>query len=460
MIKFDLILKNGNCLIKNPTHGEFLKIETLDVGILSGKIVEISSHLSAQESQEVIDLRGLHLLPGVIDTQVHFREPGLTAKEDFESGTRAAIMGGVTTVFDMPNTKPSTTTAKLYHEKYNLIQKKSHCDFGLFFGASAENSDETGKSDQLPSCCGIKIFMGSSTGSLLVSEDELIESHFKNVKHSPIFAIHAEDEKILNERRALLEAKLTSSKNPVSLHPWWRNEQSAFNATQRILKLSQKWNQKIHILHISTAEEVAFLFKHKTELTTLEVLPQHLFFAAPECYEKWGPQVQQNPPIREARHREALWKGVQEGLFDIIGSDHAPHTLEDKNKPYPFSSSGMPGVQTLVPLMLNFVNQKKLSLERFTEMVTENPRRIYGIQNKGRIDVGFDADFTVVDLKKEKTIEETWLQSRCGWSPYSGMKVQGWVTMTFLRGKKVMADDQILSSPTGLGVLLNGFTKR
>ncbi len=232
MKKYDVILKKGWAVVPSA-HQKSLKIEQVDIGILGGKIVEISTTLNPKNADEVISLDGLHVLPGVIDTQVHFREPGLTHKEDFESGTRSAIMGGVTTVFDMPNTNPATTSHALYLEKYNLIKQKSHCDFGLFFGATESNATEAQTVNQLPSCCGLKIFMGSSTGSLLVQDDVMIENHFRTASHQKVFAIHAEDEAILKERKKNLEKQFLTHKNPVSLHPVWRNEKSALRATQR-----------------------------------------------------------------------------------------------------------------------------------------------------------------------------------------------------------------------------------
>jgi dihydroorotase len=382
-----------------------------------------------------------------MDSQVHFREPGLTHKEDLETGTRGAILGGVTSVFEMPNTTPPTSTPEALGEKLRLAQGRAWCDHAFFIGATAENADHLNELEVLPGCCGVKIFMGSSTGSLLVSDDDSLRHCLKSGHRR--MAIHAEDESRLKERKALL------GESPhVRLHPFWRDEETAFLATKRILALAREASRPLHILHVTTAQEMELLKANK-DIATVEVTPQHLFFAAPDCYDKLGTLAQMNPPIRNAFHREALWQAVSDGTVTVIGTDHAPHTLEEKSKPYPQSPSGLTGVQTLVPLLLNFVNEGRLTLEKMVELVCQNPARLYKAKNKGQIVLGFDADFTVVDLKKKKTIQNSEMATRSGWTPYDGLTVQGWPVMTLIRGSVVMRDGQTVGRPSGQPILFS-----
>lgn len=436
--KVDLLIKNGTCLIWNPTKG--LTQEKVDIAVVDKKISHIQSGLNLQATQ-IIDASGLHVLPGVIDSQVHFREPGFTHKEDIHTGSKAAALGGVTSFFEMPNTNPATTTLDLFKEKIASAHKTSYVNFAFFVGASAENTLELQKLEKLPGCPGVKVFMGSSTGSLLIDSDELLEEVIRNCQRRII--VHSEDEARLKARKPIA----IDSKDPHS-HPIWRDEQTALLATQRLLSLAEKYNKKVHVLHISTSEEMEFL-KNKKHLATVEILPQYLTLFAPDCYDKLGNFAQQNPPIRDKKHFEPLWQAVRTGIVDVIGSDHAPHTKEEKNKPYPQSPSGMPGVQTLVPIMLNHVHEQRLSLERFVELVTEGPRKVFGVVNKGRIQKDFDADFTLVDLKKTRTIENKWIASKCGWTPYHGMKVTGWPTHTIVGGTIIMQEDHVLEFGKG-----------
>lgn len=435
----DLILKNADAMIFDSTTNKIEK-QRVDIAIKDKRISEISSSLQST-SPNVIDLSGLTILPGLIDSQVHFREPGMTHKEDIQTGTRAAILGGITSVFEMPNTNPSTTTDVAFYEKMNLAKNRANCHYSFFLGASNENISELENLEKLPHSPGIKIFLGASFGSLLVDDDKIFEEVMKHGKRR--LTIHSEDEARMRERKHIA----VEAGHPRA-HPIWRDVESAMISTKKAVRLAQKYKRPIHILHVSSAEEMAFLKDHK-DTASVEILPQFLTLSAPECYERLGTLAQQNPPIREARHMEHLWRAVQDGTVDIIGSDHAPHTLEEKNKAYPQSPSGFPGVQTLVPIMLNHVHQGRFSLERFTEMVSENPRRLFGVRNKGRIQVGFDADFTVVDLKKENTITNAWIASKCGYTPFDGMKVTGWPTHTILNGKVVMENDSVISAHQG-----------
>ncbi|MBX3040750.1 MAG: dihydroorotase [Bdellovibrionaceae bacterium] len=445
-MSYDLLLKGAEVLLPHPS-GKGLQRAQVDVAIRDGKTVEIGSNITIPAAQ-VVDLKGLHLLPGVIDSQVHFREPGLTHKEDLESGTRGALLGGVTAVFEMPNTNPATTTKELFEDKLARAKGRCHTHYAFFVGASPENADRLETLETLPHCSGVKLFMGSSTGTLLVEEDVHIERALRSGHRRVI--VHAEDEARLRERKHLAE----EGGHP-RFHPIWRDEETAFLATSRLLKIARKTGRPVHVLHVTSAKEMDLL-KDSKDISTVEILPQHLTLSAPECYDRLGTFAQMNPPIRDQHHQDRLWKAVLDGTVDILGSDHAPHTREEKAKPYPQSPSGFPGVQTLVTLMLNHVNQGRISLEKFVELVTENPRRVFGIKNKGRIAVGFDADFTVIDLKKSRRIENSWIASRVGWTPYDGMTTTGWPVMTFLKGRLAMREDEILLPSSGEAVDFEG----
>jgi dihydroorotase len=446
MEKFDLILKDAMVAIPHPKSSSTdvgIKLEQVDIGVLNGKISKLGSCYK-DHADSIISLKGLHCLPGVIDSQVHFREPGLTHKEDINTGTKGALLGGVTSIFEMPNTLPPTTTREALNEKMKSADQKAWSHYAFFAGASNDNIESLKDLETVKACSGIKVFVGSSTGNLLVEEDAKIEAILKSTNRRVIF--HSEDEFILRKNKHIA----TESKD-VRNHCVWRSVESALSSTQRILNLAEKTNRQVHILHITSEEEVHFL-KNKKQWATMEILPQHLTLSAPECYERLGTLAQQNPPIREKRHLEALWKAVVDGTFDVLGSDHAPHTLEEKMKEYPQSPSGMPGVQTLVPIMLDHVHNKKISLERFVELVGEGPRKVFGCINKGRIQVGLDADFTIVDLKKTQTIENKWIASRCGWTPFDGKVVTGWPWATILLGNTAMRENEIILPPQGQSV--------
>jgi dihydroorotase len=387
-----------------------------------------------------VGCRGLHILPGVIDTQVHFREPGLTHKEDLESGSRSAVMGGVTAVFEMPNTDPATTSAQALADKVKRGHHRMHCDFAFFIGGTRENTQDLPELERLPGCAGVKVFMGSSTGSLLLEDDEGVRNILKVIRRRASF--HSEDEYRLNERKGLRVAG-----DPRS-HPVWRDEIAALQCTQRLVRLAHETGKRVHVLHITTAEEMDFLKDHK-DVASVEATPHHLTMAAPDCYERLGTRAQMNPPVRDDRHRRAIWWGVQQGIVDVLGSDHAPHTIEEKAKTYPASPSGMTGVQTVVPIMLNHVHAGRLSLARLVDLTSAGPARLFGIARKGRIAVGYDADLTVVDLARHETITNDWVASRAGWTPYAGMEVVGWPVGTVLRGARVMWDGELTGPGRG-----------
>ncbi len=435
----NLFIKNANSFVHGPNG---LELSTVHILVESGKIKQISSNeINVGSDFPILDAKGLHVLPGVIDSQVHFREPGLTHKEDLETGTRGALLGGVTSIFEMPNTIPATTTQELFEDKLHRAKDRCHVNYAFFIGGSAENAEKLAELEKNKNCSGIKVFMGSSTGTLLVEDDETLEKILRSGQRLVI--VHSEDEPRLKERKKTI---LTS--NDPKLHPLWRDVETALKSTKRLVALAEKTKRPVHVLHVTSAEEMDFL-KNKKNVVSVEVLPQHLTLFAPDCYEKLGTYAQQNPPIREKRHLDRLWQAINDGTVDVLGSDHAPHTKEEKNREYPNTPSGMPGVQTLVPIMLNHVNNGKLSLQRFVELTSENQRRVFKIKNKGRIEVGHDGDFTIVDLKKKMTIENSWIASRSGWTPFDGMQVQGWPVMTILNGQICMQEGRITAAHQG-----------
>jgi dihydroorotase len=435
---FDTLFKGGTVVNQDG-------IGMVDIGVSQGKIVALGS-LDPKSAGEVVDCTGLHILPGVIDTQVHFREPGLTHKEDLESGSRAAVMGGVTAVFEMPNTDPQTTTAEALADKVKRGTHRMHCDFAFWVGGTHDNVKHIPELERLPGSAGIKVFMGSSTGSLLVEDDKGVAAILEKTRRRSAF--HSEDEMMLRARKDIRVEGDPSS------HPIWRSPEVALRCTERLVRIAHETGAKIHVLHISTAEEIAFLADHK-DVASCEVTPHHLTIDGDEAYKRLGTLVQMNPPVRGADVRDALWQGIAQGVADVLGSDHAPHTLEEKAKPYPNSPSGMTGVQTLVPMMLDHINKGHMSLQRFVDMTSAGPQRLFGIANKGRIAKGYDADLTIVDLKRRQTITNQWITSKCGWTPYDGVSVQGWPIGTIVRGHRVMWEGEVIKASQGEAVRFN-----
>ncbi|MER8867634.1 dihydroorotase [Mesorhizobium sp. M0751] len=431
---YDLIL-TGGIVINHDGEG------FRDVGINGGRIAAIGD-LRQASAGETIDCRGLHILPGVVDSQVHFREPGLEHKEDLETGSRAAVLGGVTAVFEMPNTNPLTTSEATLADKVRRATGRMHCDFAFWVGGTRDNAKDAGDLERLPGAAGIKVFMGSSTGDLLVEDDEGVASILRNTRRRAAF--HSEDEFRLRERLGERIAGDPSS------HPVWRDEIAALRCTERLVRIARQVRARIHVLHISTAEEIGFLEQHK-DVATCEATPHHLTLSADD-YAQLGTLIQMNPPVRATRHRDGVWHGVAQGIVDVLGSDHAPHTLAEKAKPYPASPSGMTGVQTLVPIMLDHVNAGRLTLQRFVDLTSHGPQRIFGIARKGRIAAGYDADLTIVDLKRRETIANAQQGSKAGWTPYDGRQVTGWPVGTIVRGRRVMWEGEIVAPGQGRAV--------
>ncbi|HXW20817.1 MAG TPA: dihydroorotase [Roseiarcus sp.] len=428
---YDLILEGGIVVNQDGAGAR-------DIGV-AGETIAAIGPLGSASAAARIDCRGLHILPGVIDSQVHFREPGATHKEDLETGSAAAALGGVTAVFEMPNTDPLTVSAAALEDKLARAKNRMHCDFAFWVGGTHENVADLPELERLPGAAGIKVFMGASTGKLLVADDQGLRAILGRTRRRAAF--HSEDEPRLNERKALRVAGDPSS------HPIWRDEIAALRATQRLVAIAREKRAQIHVLHISTAEEIEFLQGAK-EVASCEATPHHLTLTADD-YARLGTKMQMNPPVRAPRHRQAIWRGLAEGVIDVLGSDHAPHTLAEKAKPYPESPSGMTGVQTLVPTMLDHVANGRLTLQRFVDLTSAGPQRLFSIAKKGRIAAGYDADFTIVDLKRRATIRDSWIASRCGWTPYDGKEVTGWPIGAFVRGVRVMWEGEIVAPSRG-----------
>ncbi len=399
-----------------------------DIAIRDGRIVAIG-HVD-QPVGEIVDARGLTVLPGVIDPQVHFREPGAEHKEDLESGGRAAAAGGVTAFLEMPNTRPPTIDAAAVADKIARATGRSRAHFGFFLGATPDNVAETAAASGVP---GIKIFMGSSTGTLLVHEQDALERHFAAARVPLV--VHAEDELRLRARSGLYPGV-----DDPGLHPIIRDPQTALIATRRAVDLAVRHQKRLHVLHLSSADEVAFLRDRPDDgLVTTETLPQYLWLDA-SWYARLGTHLQMNPPVRDLRHQRALWAGLLDGTIQCIATDHAPHTLDEKAQPYGKAPSGMPGVELSVPLMLHAVHDGRCSIRHVARWMSEAPARIYGLVGKGRLALGADGDLTVVDRRVSRSVRADALQSRAGWSPFEGWTLRGWPVMTVLLGRPVFRD--------------------
>ncbi|MBA4803904.1 MAG: dihydroorotase [Brevundimonas sp.] len=429
---YDLIVRGGE-VANHAGRGP------ADVGVVDGRIAFIGD-LSQASAGETFDAAGLTVLPGVIDTQVHFREPGLEWKEDLETGSRAAALGGVTAVFEMPNTEPNTTDPDTLQDKLDRARDRMWTDHAFYIGGTHENARFLGELERLPGCCGVKVFMGASTGTLLVADDDGVREVLRHVKRRATF--HSEDEYRLAERRPLARAGDWTS------HPEVRDPESAIMSTRRLVRLAQETGARIHVLHVTTAEEIDFLSHHK-DVATVEVTPQHLTLDGDEAYARLKGLAQMNPPIRNAPHIAGLWRGIEQGVADVLGSDHAPHTLEEKARPYPASPSGMPGVQTLVPVMLTHVANGRLTLDRFIDLTSHGANRVFGIAGKGRMAEGYDADLTIVDLKAKHVLRHEDMATRSGWTPFDGMACTGKAMATIVRGRVVMRDGELQGSAHG-----------
>ena len=437
-------MDTNSLLIKNGSLVNSSGVLKSDIFISGGKITQIGTSLDC-EADRVIDAAGKYIFPGLIDPQVHFRDPGLTHKEDLKTGSMAAAAGGITTFFEMPNTNPSTITLEKLEKKYKVASEKCITNFSFFFGATNDNIEEIKKMDNT---CGLKIFMGSSTGDLLVDDDEALDRIFSCC--DKIIAVHAEDEEILKE------AEKKVSKDSFANHPDARPVEAALKATTKAVNLALKYKKRLHVLHLSTAEEVEFLRKHKSSgLITAETTPQHLLMHAPNIYNEIGSFAQMNPPIREKYHQKELWAGLKDGTIDCVATDHAPHTFEEKALPYGQAPSGMPGVQTSLTLMLNEVANEKINLEDVVKWMAENPAKLYNIKGKGFLKEGYDADITIVDMDCEKTILNENMYSKCGWTAFHNTTTRGWPIITIVNGNIVYENDELNLDVFGKPVKFN-----
>jgi len=405
-----------------------------DLACDQGRITSIAPMIS-RDGHEEIDAEGKLLMPGVIDPQVHFREPGGTNIEDLGSGSRAAVRGGVTSFLEMPNCKPATIDQAQLDWKIARASATSVANFGFFIGATIDNLASLNNATP---ACGIKIFMGSSTGDLLVNEEKDLDRIFGNGER--LIAVHAEDEARIRERTNELLGE--DETRDYALHSRIRDAQTALIATDRALYLSQKYGRRLHILHLSTAEEVERLRTAKTGQVTCEVLPNHLFLSTDD-YQALGSRVQMNPPIRNPDNAAKLWAGLHDGVIDIIATDHAPHLLEDKTRPYPRSPSGIPGVETSLPLMMTAMREGKCTLAQILRWMCSGPAELYRISNKGKLVEGFDADLALVDTESSKAIRDEEVFSRTGWSAYAGRSLTGWPLYTIVGGRVVFDNGKI-----------------
>ena len=429
--KYNLIIKNGSCFING-------KIKKTDLALKENKISKIGEINS--DAEKIYDVSGKLVLPGIIDTQVHFREPGSTDAEDLESGSRAAVLGGVTSLFEMPNTNPPTSNLIEFDKKLKAAKNRMHSNYAFYFGATADNTDQLSDLKNIEGCCGVKLFAGSSTGNLLVDKESDIEKVIS--KSDRVVSIHSEDEDIIKLRKKFIKT------GNVHSHPEWRNVECAMSSTRRVVKIAERFNKKIHVLHVTTKEEVEFLAMHKKNVT-FETTPQHLTLFAPDCYDKLGTYAQMNPPLRTKDHYDKLWIAIKNNIVDVLGSDHAPHLKINKEKEYPNTPSGMPGVQTIFPVMINHVNNGKLTLNQLINLMCVNPCKIFGIKNKGFIKEGYDADLTIVDMNKEVTIKNDMIASKCGWTPFHNYKVKGFPVGTIVNGILVMSEGKIMVESKG-----------
>ena len=436
---YDLLIRGGTCVLP---WGEF----AIDVGVRDGRIAALGA--AGATADRVLDAAGLHVLPGLIDPHVHLRDPGDPAIETIPTGTKAAVLGGLAAVFDMPNTSPSITGADRLAWKQEYVEQQAWCDMGLYVGAAKSNIPELAELEQGRGVCGVKVFAGSSTGDLLVDDDASLEAVMRSGRRRVSY--HSEDEARLQARKGMFKAG-----DPYARHMEWRDEECAFLGTRRLMALARKTGRPAHILHVSTAEELEFLAGFR-DVATVELLVNHLTQVAPAVYEQLGGLGVMNPPIRGRRHWEAAWAAVRDGTVDTVGSDHAPHALAAKRRPWPECPAGLTGVQTLVPVMLDHVAAGRLSLGRMVDLMCAGPARVYGAVGKGRLAVGYDADFTLVDLKRQRRVENSWIVSPCGWTPFDGMRVTGWPAATVVRGQVVMQDDEALGSPVGRLVRFRG----
>lgn len=421
-MNFDLILRNAKLVSENS-------IILADIGIKDGKIAQIGSVSGKAKIEK--DLKGLIVLPGLIDMHVHFRDPGFPQKEDFASGSRAAAVGGVTTVIDMPNTNPPTLTCAALEQKREIANAKSCVNFGFYMGLAKDNLDEIARAKNV---VGVKVYMGSTTGNLLIEDLNIIEKLFAMNK---FMIVHAEDESIIRANTA----KYADSTDP-SVHSLIRAPEAAREAAKTILHLAKKCNGQVHITHVSTAGEIEQLRKFASSKVSADTAPHYLFFTQAD-YAAKGTFVKMNPPIRTKEDQKALWEALRDGTIQVVATDHAPHTKEEKSKPYKEAPSGVPGVETLLSLLLDAVNHGELTLRDVVKLTSENPAKLLHLKGKGSLAVGADADLTVIDMEKEQKVGAHGYFSKSNWSPFEGRNLKGWPVITIVGGQVVFENGKI-----------------
>lgn len=394
------------------------------VFVKDGKIFDVEEgHVSTPDMEE-IDVSGKHILPGAIDVHVHFRTPGGTEKEDWEHGSKSALAGGVTTVLDMPNTNPPTINQTLLEEKRAMVKEDAMVNYGFYAGAAKDNVDDVAA---MKGIAGVKIYMGSSTGNLLVDDIATVERFMTETDH--LLIIHAENEACIQEHTAEHEGE----EDP-AVHSKNRDPECAERAVKDVLELAKKHQRRVHLTHVSTGKELELIKHGKDGYVTMDVTPHHLFLNATN-YEKYGNLIRMNPPMRDPADQEALWQGIADGTVDMVATDHAPHLLEEKQRTYSQAPSGVPGVQTMIPLLLNAVHEGRLSLEKVVELTAANPAKKFGLKDKGVIEPGADADIMIVDMDLNEKVCHHYLWTKCNWSPFHGWFLTGWPVMTFVNGR-------------------------
>lgn len=435
MPRYDLLIRNARVALP---HGVCLDG---DLACNEGRIVRIDKSLDAR-AHECIDADGLLLLPGVIDPHVHFREPGHEYKEDLGSGSRAAARGGVTSFLDMPNTAPTTTNPTRLADKLARAARHSVINYGFFMGATPYNLDNLQTAVPSP---GVKVFMGCSTGDLLLSDEADLERVFAHGNR--IIAVHAEDHARLTQRRQFFRGRTDPA-----IHSEIRDNETARIATERAIGLSKKYRRRLHILHLSTRDEVELLRRDKPAWVRAEVSPNHLFLNTDD-YARLGCYAQANPPLRSPMDNAALWKALRDGIIDFIGTDHAPHTVTEKQRPYGQAPSGMPGVETALPLILTAMHAGHCTLADILKWMCRGPALAYGIPDKGELREGFDADLTLVDIDRAYLLSHENVWSKCGWSPYAGRMLRGWPIYTVVGGRVVYDRGRVRDGIRGRALL-------
>ena len=434
-------------LIQNAQLVNEGRVSHKDLLILGEKIHKIEDRILPNGNEQIIDATGLHLLPGWIDDQVHFREPGLTHKATIASESRAAVAGGITSFLEMPNTLPQTTTQKALEDKLARAAKTSIANYGFLFGGTNENLNDIKTFDKTKAA-GLKLFLGSSTGNMLVDDPEVLKKIFSSTD-LPI-AVHCEDETTIRENLAQQIAQYGDD-IPIEKHPIIRSEEACFQSSSRAIQLAKETGARLHVFHLSTALETD-LFSNQKPLSekkiTAEVCLHHLWFSA-EDYKEKGTLIKWNPAVKKASDRDALWQALNDDRIDLLATDHAPHTLEEKQNSYTKAPSGGPLVQHAYPALLTAVNQGKITLEKLVEKACHNPAILFKIQNRGYLREGYFADLVLVDLNKKRKVEREDLLYKCGWSPFEGTTFTACIDKTFVNGNLVYSAGKIVEGNLG-----------